>query len=279
MDCLIDHIVVDVRDRIAEGAAAFRRLGFQLTPLGKHSLGSANHLAILGRDYLELLGTDVPGGALRPDLAPFPVGLNGLVFRGYESEALAAGQQARGVPVQQALSFHRPADLPDGGRADARFKVVRLDRSAAFDGRVYWCEHLTPEHVWRPEWQVHVNGAQGVARILLSVRDPERQAALFRRMFGDAAVTTGADGRAMLRAGTAVVEAAPHAAVAAELGAAAPDPAGRGDHMAVLGLKVADLAVTEAALAANGVTGLVRGPGLLRVPAALGFNATIDFMG
>ena len=62
MDCLIDHIVVDVRDRMAEGAACFRKLGFQLTPMGRHSLGSTNHLAILGRHYLELLGTDVPGG-------------------------------------------------------------------------------------------------------------------------------------------------------------------------------------------------------------------------
>ncbi|MFC7541517.1 VOC family protein [Siccirubricoccus deserti] len=87
--------------------------------MGKHSLGSANHLAIFGTDYLELLGTDVPGGALRPDLEPFPVGLNGLVFRGYDSEALQARLMAAGVPVQPANAFFRPADLPDGSQADA----------------------------------------------------------------------------------------------------------------------------------------------------------------
>ncbi|SDB68022.1 VOC family protein [Belnapia rosea] len=277
MDCLIDHIVIDVHDRMTEGAEAYRRLGFQLTPMGKHSLGSANHLAILGRDYLELLGTDVPGGTLRPDIAPFPVGLNGLVFRGYEAEALAAGQQARGVPVQPATAFHRPADLPDGTRQDAKFKTVRLDRSAAFDGRLYWCEHLTPEHVWRPEWQAHPNGALGVARILLSVRDPERQAALFRRMFGAEAVTVTSNGRAMLRAGDAVVEAAPHATVAAELGAAAPDPAGRGDHMVLLGLRVRSLEETGSALRINGVPATA-GQGLLRIPASEAMNVTIDFM-
>ena len=180
--------------------------------------------------------------------------------------------------MQPALSFFRPADLPDGSRDDAQFSAVRLDRSAAFDGRIYWCEHLTPEHVWRPEWQVHPNGATAVARILLSVRDPERQAAMFRRMFGAAAVTAGADGRAVLRAGEAVVEAAPHAAVAAELGAAAPDPAGRGDHMAVVGLRVRDLAATAAVLRANGVAGLAEAPGRLRVPAAAAMNTTIDFL-
>ena len=277
MDNLIDHIVIDVRDRMAEGAEAWRRLGFQLTPMGKHSLGSANHLAILGRDYLELLGTDVPGGALRPDIAPYPIGLNGLVFRTGDAEALAATQQARGVPIGSAQAFHRPVDLPDGTRQDARFRTARLDRAAAFDGRLYWCEHLTPEHVWRPEWQSHPNGVLGVGRILLSVRDPERQAALFRRMFGADAVSIGPDGRAMLQSGEAVVEAAPHTAVAAELGEAAPDPAGRGDHMALLGLRIRSLAETASALRINGVS-FIEAPGLLRIPACSAMNTTLDFM-
>ncbi len=277
MDRLIDHIVIDVRDRMAEGAAAWRRLGFQLTPMGLHSLGSANHLAVLGRDYLELLGTDVPGGSLRPDIAPYPVGLNGLVFRTGNAEALAADLQARGVPIGPAQSFHRPADLPDGSRQDARFRTARLDRAAAFDGRLYWCEHLTPEHVWRPEWQSHPNASLGVARILLSVRDPERQAALFRRIFGADAVSMGPDGRAMLQSGEAVVEAAPHAVVAAELGAAAPDPAGRGDHMALLGLRSRSLAETASALRINGVA-FAEAPGLLRISAREALNTTLDFM-
>jgi hypothetical protein len=276
-DPQIDHIVVDVRDRMAEGAELYRRLGFQLTPPGKHSHGSANHLAIFGTDYLELLGTDVPGGPLRPDLEPYPVGLNGLVFRGYDSEALYARVVAAGVPVQPANAFFRPADLPDGSKADAKFKTVRLDRSSVFDGRVYWCEHLTPEHVWRKEWQQHPNGALGVARMLISVRDPERQASMFRRMFGEAAVRTTADGRAQLRIGEAVVEAASHAAVAAELGSAAPDPAGRSDHLVLLGLKVRDLGETAMLLRANKVPATASA-GLVRVPASAAMNTTVDFM-
>ena len=233
MEPLIDHIVVDVRDRMEEGARRFRALGFALTPLGRHSLGSANHLAVFGRDYLELLGTEVPGGALRPDLEPYPVGLNGLVFLGRDSEALRASQQARGVPVQPVLAFHRPVELPDGTHAEARFKVTRLDRAAAFDGRVYWCEHLTPGNVWRPEWQQHPNGAVAVARVLISSRDPERQAALFARIFGEGAVAAGPEGRRVLRAGEAVVEVAPHAQVAAGFGA---DAAGEDRFDSLIGL-------------------------------------------
>ena len=278
MDPLIDHIVVDVRDRMEEGARRYRALGFTLTPMGKHSLGSANHLAILGRDYIELLGTDIPGGALRPDLAGFPVGLNGLVFLARESDRLQAAQQGRGVPVQGVLNFFRPVEYPDGSKANAQFNVVRLDLGAAFDGRMYWCEHLTPEHVWRPEWQEHANGAQGVARVVIAVRDPARQAALFMRIFGPAHLSDGPEGRRVLKAGEAVVEFAPHAAVQAELGDAAPDPAGRGDHMVLLGIRVRDLAATEALLRANGIGGLQVLPGRLRVPAREAMNATIDFM-
>jgi hypothetical protein len=51
----IDHVVVNVRDRLDQGAQAYRRLGFTLTPRGYHSLGSMNHLAIFGTDYLELI--------------------------------------------------------------------------------------------------------------------------------------------------------------------------------------------------------------------------------
>ncbi len=275
---ILDHLVFDVRDRMAEGAARLAALGFQLTPMGRHSLGSANHLAVFADDYLELLGTDVPGGALRPDIASYPVGLNGLVFKVDDAAALATRLLAAGVPALPAQSFHRPVDLPDGTRDDARFRTVRLDRAAAFDGRIYWCEHLTPQHVWRPEWQAHPNGALAVARVLLSVRDPERQAATFRRMFGEAAVTAGADGRVVLDGGPVTVEVAPHALAAAELGAAAPDPAGRGDHMALVALRVRDLAATAALLRGNGV-GAAPCPDGLRVAAEPALNAVVDFLG
>jgi hypothetical protein len=61
----LDHVVVTVRDRLDEAHAAYRRLGFTLTPRGHHTLGSMNHLAVFGTDYLELLAVP-PGDARRP---------------------------------------------------------------------------------------------------------------------------------------------------------------------------------------------------------------------
>ena len=54
----LDHVVVNVRDRLDEAAATYGRLGFTLTPRGYHTLGSMNHLAIFGTDYLELIAAE-----------------------------------------------------------------------------------------------------------------------------------------------------------------------------------------------------------------------------
>ena len=45
----LDHVVVNVRDRIDAGLETYNRLGFTMTPRGYHTLGSMNHLAILGQ--------------------------------------------------------------------------------------------------------------------------------------------------------------------------------------------------------------------------------------
>ena len=48
---VLDHVVVDVRDRMDEAARVFAALGFQLTPRGHHTLGSMNHLLMFATDY------------------------------------------------------------------------------------------------------------------------------------------------------------------------------------------------------------------------------------
>ncbi len=82
---VLDHVVIDVRDRIDEAMRCFQSLGFQLTPRGRHTLGSVNHLAMFAIDYLELLGF-AGDGAIRPEIMRFPVGLNGLVFKTADAE-------------------------------------------------------------------------------------------------------------------------------------------------------------------------------------------------
>src|SRR4051795_7370915 len=107
---VLDHVVIDVRDRMDEAARVFAELGFTLTPRGYHTLGSMNHLMMFATDYLELLGFG-DGGTSRPELAPFPVGLNGLVFKTDDADVVYAHAHVAGLPILPAQSFSRPVEL------------------------------------------------------------------------------------------------------------------------------------------------------------------------
>lgn len=268
----LDHVVLDVRDRIEEAMRRFTSLGFQLTARGYHTSGSANHLAIFATDYLELLGF-AEGGTARPEIIPFPIGLNGLVFKTVNADAVHQQAAAAGLPVLPVRSFSRPVSL-DRAMRDARFRTTRLDPAKVAMGRVYFCEHQTPDLVWRPEWQTHPNGACAIARVVVATANPQRTAVLFRSLFGADAVADNNE-RCIMAAGTARVELATPDALAAEFGEAAPEPAGRGEYMAALGIKV--LSLPKATERLRSVQGLWTEPERLVVPAVAAFNTTIVF--
>jgi len=269
---VLDHVVIDVRDRIKEAVHCFASFGFLLTPRGRHSLGSVNHLAMLTTNYIELLGFG-EGGAARPELMPFPVGLNGLVFKTADAEQVHRQATAAGLPVLPVQSFSRPVTI-DGATHDARFRTTWLDPSKVAMGRVYFCEHQTAHLVWRAEWQTHPNGADAIARVVVTTADPPRTAVLFRDLFGGDAVADHA-GQWVMAAGTARVELVTPDLVAAEFGEAAAEPAGRAEYMAALGIKVASL--PEATRRLSTVPDILTEPHRLIVPASAAFNTTIVF--
>jgi hypothetical protein len=270
----LDHVVIDTRDRIDEAAQAYQALGFQITPRGHHTLGSSNNLAIFGTNYLELLGFG-QAGARRPDLAAFPVGLNGLVFKTDSADDTAAHALRSGVPASPVSAFSRPVEL-DGRRQDASFRTTHLPQDASGIGRVYFCEHLTPELVWRQQWQVHPNGAQQIVRVLVATDDPTRQIKLFTDLFGPDSVTlpSGKARSLLLSRGGSVVLAAVVDTLG-RLGDAAPDPAGRENFLAALAIRVASVPAVAGLL--HGTPGLVVGAHRITVPARVAFNTTIIF--
>ena len=267
---VLDHVVIDVRDRIDEAMRCFSALGFQLTARGRHTLGSVNHLAMFATDYLELLGFP-KDGETRPEITRFSEGLNGLVFKTADADIVHREANAAGLPILPVQSFSRPVAL--GGEVrDARFRTTRLDPERIAMGRVYFCEHLTPDLVWRPEWQSHRNNARAIARVVVATPDPQRTAVLFRDLFG-ADPVADRDGRRVIAAGTAQVELATPSVIAAEFGEAAAKPAGRAEYMAALGLKVASLAAAAQQL--RGVPGVGIEPQRVVVSAAAAFNTPI----
>jgi hypothetical protein len=267
---VIDHVVIDVRDHIDDAMRCFSSLGFQLTPRGHHTLASVNHLAMFATDYLELLGFG-EGGATRLEIARFPTGLNGLVFKTADADLVHREATAAVLPVLPVQAFSRPVALDEAMR-DARFRTTRLDPDKIAMGRVYFCEHLTPELVWRPEWQAHPNGATAIVRVVVATSDPQRTARLFRDLFGSGAVADR-DGRQVMAAGTSQVELALPNLIAAEFGEAAAESAGRAEYMAALEIKVRSL--REAAQLLRPISGVRVEAQRLVAPAAASFNTTI----
>lgn len=269
----LDHVVVNVRDQLEAAAERWRRLGFLLTPKGFHTLGSVNHLAVFGTDYLELLGVD-PGGPGRTDVLDWRRGLNGLVLKTGDADATYAALAAAGAPAEPPLRFSRPVEFA-GGKGDAAFRVVRLRREAVPSGRLFFCQHETPELVWRDEWRGHPNGVTGIEAGIVCSEDPQPLSALLARMFGDDAVQRRPDG-ATLRAGMARIEVATPAALAADWGNALPGAAGRTEWMAGLVLRTASLDQAAEALHAGGIA-MRRDTDHILVPAAEADDVALMF--
>ena len=173
----LDHVVVNVLRRMDEAAALFTALGFQLTPLGRHSLGSINHLVMTPGAYLELVG--VPDeGPQRRDVLDSPFGLNGLVLATDDADATFTELAAAGLPAGRPDAFSRPVTI--GGRTEpAMFRTVRLPTDTFAAGRVYHCQHLTPELVWHEPWTHHPNGLLAIDGIRVASSDPKREAPRF----------------------------------------------------------------------------------------------------
>ena len=179
----VDHAVVNVLGDMDAAVLRFRALGFTLTERGYHSLGSINHLMVFGADYLELVGIEPGAQRVRREVADSPIGLNGLVFRTDDAGRLYEQLSARRVPVLPPVDFDRPVDI-DGRIERAAFRTVRVDPAWGGGGRIYFCEHKTPELVWRPQWQHHANGASGLAGLTIVTPAPEAEASRLAALLG-----------------------------------------------------------------------------------------------
>lgn len=272
----LDHVVINARDDMDAAAETYRRLGFQLTPRGYHTLGSMNHLAIFGTDYLELIA--IPKGATsgRLDLLNFPAGMNGLVFGSEDSAATYKAITAAGVSIEPPQEFSRPVGLP-GGKRDAVFRTVRFKAEAVPAGRVYFCHHLTRDLVWRDEWRQHANGAVAVARAVIADENPKTLAGLFGKMFGMEALRSIPGGEALV-IGNARCDIVTPTELRRQFGPACPDAGGRSSYMAALSFRTTALDRAAAALSSGNIRGLKREAGRLVVPASEAVNATLEFV-
>jgi hypothetical protein len=166
MTFALDHVVINTLFDMDRAAALMSQLGFTLTPRGFHSLGSINHLMVFEGHYLELVGLPLETEVLRREVLESPLGLNGLVFQASDIDVCINQLRDSGLTMLEPQSFSRPVTI-DGVEQLARFRTARTAPELFEAGRVYYCQHYTPELVWRRQWMSHANGCSGLSELVV----------------------------------------------------------------------------------------------------------------
>ena len=87
-----------------------------------------------------------------------------------------------GLDPTEPIDFSRPVELP-GGRRDARFRTLDIGAAHSPCGRLFLCEHLTRDVVFRAEWQRHESGATGLAAMAVVSADMAASTHAYERIF------------------------------------------------------------------------------------------------
>ena len=188
----IDHVVFNAKTDLDELETVFGRLGFTLSSRGFHSLGSMNHVAMFRQGYLELIGVPPERPDARPEVSQGRTGIDGVVFQTEDADATRNKLLRLGFYPTEVQEFSRPVEV-DGTTERARFRTVRLDRSPFTGGRVYFCQHLTPELVWQEGTMEHPNRSQGIREVVVVSAHPTEQARLLAGLAGTEVELVGQD--------------------------------------------------------------------------------------
>lgn len=248
----IDHLLIDVAD-LEAARRAWSRLGFTLTPRGRHpQWGTGNYCMMFPQGYLELIGVVDPEEYARNESRRARrrggPGLTALALATEDAAASKAELAAASIAADGPKDLSRLLEL-DSGTVEPRFHLLHLPEGASPALPMFLCRHLTPELVRRPDWLVHDNGARAIASIAVPAEDPPAALPAYERLLGPGAVTM-TDEMVVLRIGSAsVVLVRPH-----DMETLFPDVLPEaGPRPAVVTLKVADLEQTAAVLAAGRV--------------------------
>jgi hypothetical protein len=192
MTFALDHVVINTLFDMDRAADLMSQLGFTLTPRGYHSLGSINHLVMFEHDYLELVGLPSGTDVLRKDVLESPRGLNGLVFQASDIDACQRTLCDSGLAMLEPQSFSRPVTI-DGVEHLARFRTVRTAPELFEAGRVYYCQHYTPELVWHRPWMSHSNGVRALSELVIVTSNLEADVPRYAKAAQSSAERQGDD--------------------------------------------------------------------------------------
>lgn len=168
---------------LGAAAAVWEKLGFAVTPLSVHNVsgkpaGTSNRCVMLEDGYLELLAPtlDTPHAQRVRALMKRYDGVHLACFGTPDAAAEHARLAAHGFEPEPVVNLERKLETGEA----VRFNVVYVPPAKMAEGRVQYCEHLTPQHVWR-EGFVNPLRLRGVYVV---ADDPEEVAARWGRFGG-----------------------------------------------------------------------------------------------
>ena len=164
----------------------------------------------------------------------------------------------------------------DGADSLARFRVLRLKRrSLPGLSRCNYCEHLTPEALWRPDLMRHANGAIAIAMITAVHEAPASAAPFYTELFGNAQVS--ADGDLLVDCRGTTLRLVTPARLGAIWPGIAPEYTPGGPLLAGITIATSDLAVARR-LASRSVPAFATPVGGVAVAAADAYGAVVEFV-
>lgn len=178
----IDHLMCVVSD-LAIAADTFRRLGFIVTDRSVHSgRGTANRLVVLPRCYLELLAVEEATSSNEPLRLAKAKGLFACALSSADIERDRVIRAENGIATERAVEFVRPL-VVDGEQRTAGFRIARMRLDRLFNGYFFFCQHLTPDLVWRDSWMAHPNGALDIVGVDVVASDVAATVSLLSAIF------------------------------------------------------------------------------------------------
>lgn len=182
----IDHTVLAAAD-LEAARATYARLGFTLTPRGRHiGWATGNYCIMFAGNYIELLGIAEPGGltaGLEEALTQRGEGVHKIALVSQDAAATRQSLLRAGFGASDVQSLQRALELPDGDVLPA-FSLVYLPPEATPQTSLFVCQHLTPDLLRRPDWLLHPNGATHLAGCVVACEEPAALEEHYERLLG-----------------------------------------------------------------------------------------------
>jgi catechol 2,3-dioxygenase-like lactoylglutathione lyase family enzyme len=260
----IDHLVLPVAD-LQTCRARLTRLGFTVASDARHPFGTENACVFFSNDtYLEPLAIGSREDCLEAVRAGNVFVVRDQAFRFRRGEGLSAivvktedaaedheRYMEEGLSGGRVLEFSRQFRFPDGRTAEGAFRLAFAADFRAPDFFAFACQRINPLPADRGALLEHANGATGLARTVLTEENPSDFQYVLETVLCQRDVTAHSFGLS-ISTPNATVDVLTAEGLRAQYGTE-PVRTERGLLGAAVVLSVADLGVTQACLAANGV--------------------------